>query len=504
MSLKSIETHKNRFICQLAFLSRVWFTSEILLPGLILAAAIWMRITHLGQASLWHDEAHTWWIATQQLPDFLDALRAIGVHPPLYFLMAKASIFLLGESEHGLRFLSACLDVFAIILVMKIGREIGEFPGQLAAGWFWSFHPMATWFAREARPYAMAAALTVGLIWIAMTLHRRGDLRMWVSVFLVLALGLLVHYYFFLVFGVQILVALADLKKRPVFFRRWVVISLMALLPLAGWLYWYFRQATPSLGIGWIQRPALSDIAGTLWNLFSGYGGELTPAAVVFGLLSVFLAMIAISTGRKNRFVHLTLWLGLLLPVSLVWLVSQKRPVYVDRYFIVLLPYAAILVSSGARVVWQNINRWLNVKFVPLVGYGTVIVLGIIGFLAGWQVHVDDLYAREDWRGLASYLDQKTDGSPFVWLLDSESLVPFQYYYRSDFQLIATEQQPIRESTCWWVMRQPYTATHAFTQAVTLPGDAWKPALPKGCLRIDDWESPSGLALWMVLCTGMD
>jgi hypothetical protein len=124
-----------------------------------------------------------------------------------------------------------------------------------------------------------------------------------------------------------------------------------------------------------------------------------------------------------------------------------------------------------------------------------------IGLLSGWQVHSDKKYEREDWIGLVDYI--KRDGNaPNTWFLDPYSLLPFEFYFRGDPEFIISDQPPVCVPSCWYILRQPYTATHAFAQGVTLPNHPWKPVIPPECSLMDEWESPTGLALWKVSCTG--
>jgi len=85
----------------------------------------------------------------------------------------------------------------------------------------------------------------------------------------------------------------------------------------------------------------------------------------------------------------------------------------------------------------------------------------------------------------------------------AENSFPMQYYLRGDLSTAKADKEPLLcESPCWWVMRQPYTATHAFSQAIALPGRSSFPDLPVECSLLDEWSSPTGLELWKVVCDG--
>jgi hypothetical protein len=200
------------------------------------------------------------------------------------------------------------------------------------------------------------------------------------------------------------------------------------------------------------------------------------------------------------------LFVGLVLPVIVVLGVSQRRPVFVDRYFIVFLPVAAYLFALGAKEVMRRFMGLYHQAFSNrLLWVGVPLILLFLGAWTGWQVHQDVKYGREDWRGLVSYFVQAGGLNNEVWLSEPEASIPIQYYLRGDLSSASTSKDALLcETPCWWVLRQPYTATHAFSQAVSIPGRPSFPELPEECRLLDSWESLSGIALWQVVCEDAD
>jgi 4-amino-4-deoxy-L-arabinose transferase-like glycosyltransferase len=473
-----------------------------LASAVLFILAFLLRFTRLGGPSLWIDEAFVGWFTGNSWSGLLYTLHLDGGNLPAHFLVVKLITEFLGKSELSLRLFSALSGMLAVVLAMILGWLVGKRPGSLAAGWLWTFSPMAIWYARDAKPYAFSATVALALLIIYASYLRRQR-----GIYALLAFGLLVigsftHYYFFLVIMGLILFSMVEMFQQPLFFRKWFLLSLMALIPLAGWLAWFFSQPNPAVGIGWIERPGLSDIPQTVWNLLSGYGGQFAFQTTVFGVMALLLACAGVCSGKGMTLSRLSFGLGLLAPMAAVWAISQRRPIYMDRYFIVLLPFVTIPVSEGARWTWNTLVQKIPFKSQKiLAGLGFAGLTGI-GLLAAMQVFSADRYAREDWRGLAQHLSESRESTPRIWMLDPEAVVPFRYYYPGDAAYIDSSQPPECTVPCWYVMRQPYTATHAFAQGVTLPGRTWRPALPAGCSLRDEWKSTSGLELWRVACAG--
>ncbi|HWY71828.1 MAG TPA: hypothetical protein VNX88_24385, partial [Terriglobales bacterium] len=72
----------------------------------VLLIYIALRLRHLGTYSLWCDEAFSVFVAKSSWHDFFRQLLIDRVHPPLYYLLLKLWISVLGASVAGLRLFS--------------------------------------------------------------------------------------------------------------------------------------------------------------------------------------------------------------------------------------------------------------------------------------------------------------------------------------------------------------------------------------------------------------
>ncbi|HID61221.1 MAG TPA: hypothetical protein EYP49_00520 [Anaerolineae bacterium] len=98
--------------------------------------------------------------------------------------------------------------------------------------------------------------------------------------------------------------------------RKWILAQALAFAPLVPWLALYFSQDTLHIGIGWIPKPTILAPLETLWAFSSGYGGSLTPVAVIallpfcLALALGFLSVMRDPTPRKRNLpgLHVTLY----------------------------------------------------------------------------------------------------------------------------------------------------------------------------------------------------
>ncbi len=144
--------------------------------GTIVAAAAGVRLAGLGDAGLWLDEASTAVVAQLPLGELMATVAADN-QAPLWFLLVRAAMVVLGDSELAVRLPSAIAGILATAAVLWAGRHELSPPSGRAAAVLLATSPMAVHYAREARGYALLMLLAV-LGWaLAMRFGREPGLR---------------------------------------------------------------------------------------------------------------------------------------------------------------------------------------------------------------------------------------------------------------------------------------------------------------------------------------
>ena len=132
---------------------------SVLFSMLALILGAWVASVSLGRQSLWLDESYTWFFVRLPWNSLLPSARIDAVNPPLYYALVKAFVGSSAPTEIALRLPSVLFHVAGTAAAMAIGATVAGRPGRITAAWVWALHPMAVWYARDARPYAAAAAL---------------------------------------------------------------------------------------------------------------------------------------------------------------------------------------------------------------------------------------------------------------------------------------------------------------------------------------------------------
>ena len=147
-------------------------------PRLILAAAMMTALClaciRLGERAIWLDEALTFYIAHQPIPEFVTLVQG-DWHPFLHYLFMWVWLKF-GDSEFWFRFSSALCFVFTVPVVYVIGRTLHGRRAGLYAAWLAATAPFLIRYAQEARMYALLTLLcSLALMCAALIISKKSD-----------------------------------------------------------------------------------------------------------------------------------------------------------------------------------------------------------------------------------------------------------------------------------------------------------------------------------------
>ncbi|GAB4543272.1 MAG: hypothetical protein Kow0063_36290 [Anaerolineae bacterium] len=410
--------------------------------GLILLLAVWLRLYRLAGQSLWSDEGNSVALARASLRE-IASRTALDIHPPLYYWLLHGWIRVFGESEVAVRSLSAVAAVLLVAMVYRLGACLSGKRVALLAAFLAAVSPFQIYYAQEARMYALLALWGALTVWATLGLTGIGEkepgsrgvlLRYSLLYVLAATLGLYTHYAFPIILGATNLAALVWLwqgRGEGKVARRlagWLVLQLVPLILYLPWLPVAWRQLTtwpapPPTGVG----PAWSTAWRTL--IFGPAAGELShiwPA--VFGLLGLAGVARLLREGSRIRAVLLLLYLGL--PVALTLLLF--KPAYL-KFLLVASPALCLLLALGLP------GRWIGKGVFPvgwpvaalMTGLGVALVL-----LAVWgplhTYYTDPAVARDDYRGMARYLEAIAGPEDAIILNAAGQQEVFGYYFHGD------------------------------------------------------------------------
>jgi len=439
-----------------------WIESWSVVAATLVGAAL--RLYQLGSASLWLDEAYTYFFVTGPFINGWRALLDIGNHPPFFYLIDRVSASFT-HSEFGLRLPAALAGLLAIPAIYRFVRAWGNRQAAPLAAWLLALNPFTLWYARDARPNTLNLFLVILMAWLFAKLYRHFTWSRWIGFVILCGLSYLTHYFSTLFALACACFLIARLKRDYLFFRWWTLSQFAAVVLISPWFIFWILHPVHSLGIGWIPQPRLIDLPLTLFNLATGWDEHLTLSVASAGAVWGLGIILALHTGlplsrrevqRRERGAGGEVqWLGLTLtwlvvPIIAIFLFSFRRPLYVDRYFIVLLPPLILLAVMGLTALP---NSWRIGLSLALLASQLITSLALI---------TSNTYAKEDWRSAATFLRERRQASEQVLLLDQQDLLPLAYYGLK-IQSVTQVTQPLPDSF-WTVVRDPRESAHRFSE----------------------------------------
>ncbi len=333
----------------------------LLIPGIVVLLADGYGLGHLA---LWRDEAATVDGANRPLLSILAMAGHIDAVNSTYYVFMHLWIAVGGISEAALRLPSLLAMVVAAVFTAAIGRRLAHaarLPAPtltgVLAGLLFAAAPEVTWYAQEARAYALVTMCVTVASYLLLRALAAGRWRWWLAyggaitaagLFNLLALPVLAAH------GVTVWLAqtrrppgrtTAAVSAAPMF--RWLtmaVASVAVLTPLI-----VTGSAQRSEEIGWVARPRLLHSVSSLAVRFAGS----RPLTLVVGMLLIVSVAATVATRPRAAVDVVTVavpWL--VLPPAVLLLASQIHPVYDTRYVLYCLPAMALLAAAG--LAWMT------------------------------------------------------------------------------------------------------------------------------------------------------
>ncbi|MFQ5340534.1 MAG: glycosyltransferase family 39 protein [Anaerolineae bacterium] len=415
-----------------------------------------LRIYRLEYQSLWYDEGFSVWLASKDLA----AITTGDFNPPLYIYLLHFWIQLAGTSEFAARFLSLFFSVLIIPLGYRVSKELFDRPTGLVTAFLLAIAPLHLWYAQEVRMYAQVTALSL-LATLALLRALGGRRRAWLVYVAATVAAVYTHYYAWMIVAAQgafvlwsvirvwsgrawrraqVLGAVAGRRATPspprpfLFWLLSQIVLILAALPWMPFLIDHYRHQTLSYWPGRLSFQWVAERTFLAFSVGETLNGDLARWAMI-GFLTLIAIGVLGSLARDRGSLDSVVLSTLLLVVPLValYLIVRDRPKFAPRYLMVASPALYLLAAAGLRAIWPRRTDAILVRLI-----GSAVALGALVFLSATAVqsasnmYFDPTYAREDFRGLAQFLEQNVGEDEGILLLSGHFFPVFEYYYHRD------------------------------------------------------------------------
>ncbi len=439
-------------------------------PLLILWLAFGLRLYQLDFQSIWWDEGHSLFVASQPISQ-IPTLPAMDVHPPAYFVLLHGWMTLTGQSEFTLRYLSVLFSLLTVALLWRFAASLSRLPvtpsllAPLLAALLATLSPMYVSYAQEVRSYAMItflALVSTFTLWRILFSDRRpptADRRAAVLTYIILtALCLYTHYFsvFLLLFHnlAWLVWVLPGNKTWAARVRVWLASQMGILLLFAPQLLLALRQVTSYTNPN-LRPPGLSEFILRSWQAYT-VGLTIDPGPADWGMAIIAGALVIISLvyltkfaspftkslsenpisnlsgladltgfriGSKPLAIFLFLIAWFVIPLTIYFLVLQRQPSFEPRYMILVTPALFLLLALGL----SNLQR--TPRLTPYISCITFYSLSFITFsvflFSLHSYYTNETYFKDDSAGVAAWLAAETTANDLVYV---DVPHPFHYY----------------------------------------------------------------------------
>lgn len=364
--------------------------------------------------SLWYDDIYQiFFIYDRSFGEMLDVVLKIDMNPPLFHILSYIWIRIVPYGTAWLKLLSEIAVFFSIIVIGYAGKEAyGAKEGIVASVIMSTSTTVILFCGYSFRAYGYVLLFSSLLLLTYIRCRKNPSFKtrtlFFISVFLLAA----THYFGMftcLLLGCFDLIRVIMKKESPKVFLPYIAAALL-VLP------WYFMHMTTLSQIAhsfWPDAPGFVSFAITVFYMC----GQSVVCSIAFPL-GIVGVIILICTKRADisNIQTLTSVICAFLPTVMLILIfiysafiNPDGSVWVDRYFITLIPFVMLLSAKTSYnillflpYIFKNRERIASVVMTTVIVFLmsatciTVTIIYIYGDTEEFEDTADEIMSQED------------------------------------------------------------------------------------------------------------
>lgn len=183
--------------------------------------------------------------------------------------------------------------------------------------------------------------------------------------------------------------------------------------------------------VGWIPQVSWGDLPAMYWRFLTSHDGSNYPTAILWLLPAMFIALCALLLKRRAmpRTFSLLLLGGILIPVTLVFAISWRTPLFVDRY----LYSAALGIPLVLGVLIAGMKS--RVRGISLLLF--------FSLLFGCGVRNDYPVEKDEFKVMVHYINSHYQPNDAVVVSNMFNYLSYVYYNKKGYRaLLYTPARP--------------------------------------------------------------
>jgi len=404
-SLKSLDSRIEKII---------GFVDQNALIYLIILFCInlFIKLLFAGDRYYWLDETSSVFRALHPIP-WMIRESVNDPNPPLYFILLKGWISLFGISEFSTRAFSAIFSALTVFVLYYFARRFFNRETAFYVSLIFTVSQIHIYFSHETRGYTLIAFLAVlSFYFYLQTISVPSILNM-ISYAITNTLLLYLH-------PVPVILIIIQFICLPLFRRdsRKGLFYIIAGQVITAVLFgvWILKNHWFSEMKSWIPPPDANELKELLVTYLNS---EFIYYLVII-LVFTFILLIIIQLYQKKpilqdarSFILLLLW-GLL-PILIIYIVSQYSSRFAARYMLFATPGLYLLMAYMISKLTGN----------HLIKISLIVLILISSFK---NLNLNPVKG-EDWPGAISFMEEHRDDSTITIICADYQFMSFAYYY---------------------------------------------------------------------------
>ena len=365
-----------------AILSRGLFFLVIALILLIVATVL--RVHHLGERSLWFDEALTANTSRSTLTHMIETTRARGsapvVHPYILYLVERV-----GKSAVAVRAPSVLASLLAVFMMLAMVRAKVSQNAALFAAAILTVSASQVRYAQEVREYSLSVLFATILIycllrWEAAGPRDRHPVLLYAALFTV---PLIQYGLVLLAFAILSTIVLSLLLSRDTCFRLSHVVIASACLATGGLLSFVLTlryQFHPGQGQWYLAsnyfEPKTMSLLGFFAQNTQGLLSFFIPGQIVAICFLIAAVAYFVSQVLNRKFDPITLLLVTSIGITFCASVAKLYPYGGIRQCLFLAP----VLTLFAGVAFADLLRRVEGSWQPMAAIGLLAIVFFSGY----------------------------------------------------------------------------------------------------------------------------
>lgn len=378
--------------------------------------------------SIWLDEAFSLSIIKQS---FIDIVKntAIDVHPPLYYIILKIIVSIVGESR--IIYVSKLVSMIPIIILIIISyKEIAKLFGKKVAFLFNILilgMPQIIQYGIEIRMYSLGF-LFVTLVYISCIKWRKENTNKELYKMAIFTLLSAYTHYFALVsvaciYGVLIIEIL--IKKDWKNLKRLLFSIFIVFILYLPWLIILAKQLLTVKESYWI-----GEITKNTIKAFFQYPYTIEGSSVLTNIVAILLLISIIPIRNTNNKIVIY---GFLVPIGTITIgvIASKliRPIFISRYMV-----------CGLGCLWLAVAIKLSSMFKNQYMYSAVVVIiMVVTMYSNYKIIEREKIYKSEQLKLISYIDKINENDIIVF--DNHQLQRIITYYYPNIKTYVYNQE---------------------------------------------------------------